>query len=106
MAQDFIRVAEEKDLPPGALLHAKAGDEVLCLANVNGQIVAVGDRCPHANWSLGYGSLEGEDIVCPGHGMLFNVRNCTLDAYQVAPDRAFRVQVKVEDGGIWVGGRQ
>ena len=106
MAEDFVRVADEKDVPPGALLQAKAGDEVLCLANIEGEVHAVGNRCPHARWPLANGWLEGDEIVCPGHGMLFNVANCTLNAYRVTSDEMLSFEVKVEDGGIWVGARK
>ena len=64
MAGEFVRVAEEKDLPVGSLLQAKAGDDVLCLANVEGRVYAVDNRCAHQRWPLANGKLDGDDIAC------------------------------------------
>ncbi len=79
---------------------------MLCLANLDGTIYAVGNRCPHERWPLANGTLDGEEIVCPGHGMLVNVRNCTINAMQVEPGAILGFEVKVEDGGVWVGGKK
>ena len=102
MSDEFIRVADAADLPPGTLRQVRAQDNVVCLANIDGQIYAVDNRCPHARWPLTQGYLDGEEIVCPGHGMLFNLPNYTLNACRVAPDQVRRFRVKVEAGAIWV----
>ena len=102
MPEHYVRVANADDLPPGQLLQAKAGEEVLCLANIDGQIYAIGNRCPHQAWALANGELDGEEIVCPGHGILLNVPNRTMNACRVAPDAIHNFPVKLEDGAIWV----
>jgi nitrite reductase/ring-hydroxylating ferredoxin subunit len=38
----------------------------------NGRLVAVENRCPHEGSSLAEGSIEGSEIVCPGHGYRFH----------------------------------
>lgn len=35
---------------------------------------AMEDRCPHAGGSLGEGTLEGENVLCPIHGYAYHVR--------------------------------
>ena len=102
MSDEFIRVADAADLPPGTLKQVRAQNHVVCLANIDGHIYAVDNHCPHARWPLAQGYLDGEEIVCPGHGMLFNVPNYTLNAYRVAPDQVRRFRVKVESGAIWI----
>lgn len=102
MTEGFTRVADATTLPPGALLQVRAEGAVLCLANVGGQVYAVNDQCPHERWALSRGYVDGDEIVCPGHGMLFHPANRTLNAFRVDPSQAPRYEVKVEDGGIWV----
>jgi nitrite reductase/ring-hydroxylating ferredoxin subunit len=104
MTEDFERVADESDLPPGKTRIAVAHGIELCLANIDGQVYAISNECPHDKWALNAGKLAGEEIVCAGHGMLINVPNCTVNAMQDSPDNPLikRYPVKVEDGGIWV----
>ena len=51
--------------------------DLLCVTNIGGRIFAVDNHCPHARWPIAQGWVGGEEIVCPGHGMLFNVPNST-----------------------------
>lgn len=66
---------EDGRLPkPGETVSLSLNGKKLCLANVEGQIYAVQDTCPHAMASLGQGWCEGEEVVCPVHRMRFNVK--------------------------------
>ena len=100
MAEDYVRVANESDLPPGELMRAEAHGQEICLANIEGEVYAVSNECPHASWPLDAGFLDGEQIVCMGHSIAFNIRNYV----KVSPfDPGMKkYPVKVEAGGIWV----
>lgn len=102
MTSDYVRVAEAADLPPGRLLQVHFEGQVLCLANVDGQVYAVDNRCPHDQRPLAAGRLDGEEIVCPGHGMLFNLPNGTMNACPSDPAAVVRYPVRIAEGGIWV----
>lgn len=69
----FVRVATRADLPPGALLRVEVGARLVCLANVDGQIYAFDDDCPHIGGALDEGELEGCVLTCPVHLAQFNV---------------------------------
>ena len=101
MIDGYIRVANEVDLPPGEGMRAEAHGYGLCLANINGTVFVISNECPHASWPLHEGFLDGEEIICPGHNMSFNIPNYK----KVSPyDPGMKhYPVKVEDGGIWVG---
>ena len=103
MAEDYIRVANASDLPPGELMRAEAHGYEICLANVEGEVIAVSNECPHASWPLDIGFLDGEQIVCSGHSIAFNIRNY-VKASPYDPGIT-TYPVKVEDGGIWVASR-
>ena len=104
VAEEYVRIANEADLPPGELLRAEAHGMELCLANIEGQVYAVSNVCPHASWPLDAGYLDGEEIICAGHGMAFNICSDKKLSLLVSPygGGMKRFPVKVEEGGIWV----
>ena len=68
-------VAKLEDLEPGACLSVEADDaHGVALFNVDGEILATDNTCPHAGGPLGEGILAGDVVECPWHGWEFNVR--------------------------------
>ncbi|MBT8491698.1 MAG: Rieske (2Fe-2S) protein [Deltaproteobacteria bacterium] len=56
--------------------------------------------CPHEVVHLRKGSLDGNTVICPGHGYRFD-----LDSGACTPDRRLRLpvyQATVEDGEVWI----
>lgn len=71
----YLTVAKLEDLAPGTCLSVEvehAPDMAIC--NVDGDILALENTCPHAGGPLGDGTLEGDVLECPWHGWKFNVR--------------------------------
>ncbi|MBE9396339.1 non-heme iron oxygenase ferredoxin subunit [Pontibacterium sp. N1Y112] len=62
------------DLPPGNRMVIPVGNISLLLINVNGEIFAVENVCPHDGGELNEGSVEGTDVICPRHGARFCLR--------------------------------
>ncbi len=73
MASDFIPIAHLDDLPPGSCKSIETNDLGIALINLDGQIFALDNTCPHAGGPLGEGSIEGEYVVCPWHGWKFHI---------------------------------
>lgn len=47
----------------------------LCVARLNGgEILGIDDNCSHEGGSLSEGFLVGEEVECPMHGSLFDLR--------------------------------
>tara|TARA_B100001063_G_C16501169_1_gene422120 strand:- start:296 stop:610 length:315 start_codon:yes stop_codon:yes gene_type:complete len=46
----------------------------LLLVNVNGELFAVENLCPHDGGELKEGSIEGTEVICPRHGARFCLR--------------------------------
>jgi len=46
----------------------------VCLANVNGELHALDNWCPHRRGPLGQGWVEGGAIVCPWHAWAFDLK--------------------------------
>jgi nitrite reductase (NADH) small subunit len=96
----WIDVAEAAELPPGTAMQAEAGGWSVALANVDGQLHAIENTCPHMGGPLGRGELQGEVLLCPWHAWRFDVRTgCAL----ANPDvKVYRFNVKVEAHRLWV----
>jgi len=90
----WIEVAALAEIPPGSMREVIAGDRVVALANVEGQIFAIDGVCPHQGGPLGEGQLEGPIVTCPWHGWQFDVRSgqhC-LSRTIIQPQFAVRVE--------------
>lgn len=85
----FVKVAETSDIPEryGTLL--EVGGRTLAVFNAGGgRFHAMSASCPHEDGPLADGWLEGDAVVCPWHGVDFDVRSgrCLVD-----PDLAISV---------------
>jgi nitrite reductase (NADH) small subunit len=84
------------DVPrPGEVMEAEVEGVTVCLANLNGELSALDNRCPHRGGPLGQGWIEGEAVVCPWHSWSFNVR--TGQAEYPEQERVAVFPLKVED---------
>ena len=98
MAQEFVKVANIKELPPGEMLSVDVGGRPVLVANVDGEIFAIGNECTHAGGLLSEGYLEGYQVECPTHGALFDLK--TGDVMSPPADEgtpAYRIKVDGQD---------
>ena len=89
-----------RQIRPEADHGSSSQDKEIAIFNVDGNICAIADTCPHAGGSLGMGKLDGKIVICPVHGMKFDVTNGCF-----AGTSDFGVAsypVKVVDGEIMV----
>ena len=95
----WTRVAAVEDVPVDSLLAVQTPVGPVVLANVEGEIYALEDRCSHQDYPLSAGEIEDGQIECTFHGARFDA--CTGRATQlpaIAPVRTF--QVEVRDGSV------
>jgi 3-phenylpropionate/trans-cinnamate dioxygenase ferredoxin subunit len=95
---EWMKVAGLDQCPPGTLLSVQAGDEALVLANVEGDLYALQDRCSHEDLPLSDGELDGDRLECLYHGATFDV--CTGNAMAlpaVRPVETYAVEVRGPD---------
>lgn len=69
----MIEVAKLNDIPVGSMKRVQAKGEDILLANVNGKLYAVSNRCGHQNVNLSKGTLQGKVVACPLHQATFDV---------------------------------
>lgn len=88
------------DLPPGTMHAVDLRGVPLLLANVDGHVYAIRNRCGDGPLPLEFGTLDGTEIRCSWHGCRYDVRSGRgIDA------NGGRVQVypvSIEDGRIRV----
>jgi len=105
--ENFEPVAHLADVPAGELVGVTRSDgERICLANVDGEIIAVSDTCTHQDFSLCQGTLLPDaTIECAWHGARFSLRSGkALRAPAETPLPVYRV--RVVNGAILVGRRK
>jgi len=71
---EYVKVAQTTEVMDGAKKRIDLGDRVLLVTNIHGQYYAMDNRCPHMGGSLYDGKLEGDHIICPKHGTVFDVK--------------------------------
>jgi 3-phenylpropionate/trans-cinnamate dioxygenase ferredoxin subunit len=96
-----IDVAPIEELPPGSVKIVHAGDVMIGVYNLNGELYAIEDRCSHDDGPLAEGEFDPDEgvAICPRHGSKFDIRSgraLTLPAY--LPVDTF--PVRIDDNGI------
>ncbi len=95
---EFINVTTTDDIEPGRVQVYEVAGKEIAICNVDGTFYAIDDICTQDGGSLDQGELLGDQIECPRHGALFNVKTgkaLTLPA--VAPVKSYPVQVDGDD---------
>jgi nitrite reductase (NADH) small subunit len=71
----WVKICGVAEAPrPGRVMEAEVEGVAVCLANVNGELSALDNWCPHRRGPLGQGWIEGEAVVCPWHSWAFHAK--------------------------------
>lgn len=97
----YVRVAEIGAVAPGQGRAFDVGRYEVALFNVDGELHAIENSCPHQGGPLAEGWMEGPTVTCPWHGWCFDVRTGKMTLGEFA--RVARFAVKCEDGAVWIG---
>lgn len=89
------------ELPPGSMKIVRAGELAVGVYNLDGQLLAIEDRCSHDDGPLCEGDWDPDEgvVTCPRHGSNFDLRTgepLTLPAYE--PVETF--PARVDENGI------
>jgi nitrite reductase/ring-hydroxylating ferredoxin subunit len=95
-------VARLDELPPGATLAVAVAELRVLLANIEGELFAVGELCPGSDMPLSFGALEGHRLICAWHNEVYDIRNgrCLDPAGRDDDPRLPVYPVSVEQGDI------
>jgi|SRR6188472_1513077 len=98
---DFVKVAETKDIQTSQMKEVQIDGKDVCIANVDGKYYAIGNVCTHMGGPLAEGKLEGHEVQCPWHGSRFDIRNGKVTRPPAQREEPI-YEVKVEDGVILI----
>ena len=71
--RQFIDTSDIKEVPRGKMKHVEVEEKEILLANSDGKVYALCDRCSHMNAPLSMGTLNGKVVTCAMHGARFDV---------------------------------
>jgi 3-phenylpropionate/trans-cinnamate dioxygenase ferredoxin subunit len=96
----YRRACAVADVPDGALRAAQIDGVGVLVANVDGQLHAVGDACGDSPLPLRFGALSGAELRCSWHGCRYDVR--TGHRLDGGTERLTVFPVAVEGGDVMV----
>ena len=96
----FVKVAETKDLAPGAAKTVEVNGKEVALFNVGGSFYAVDNTCKHRGGSLGEGELDGPVVTCPLHAWTYDVT--TGECFDDPACSIDRFAVRIEDDDVLI----
>ncbi len=70
----FEEIARVEDVPLGKTKDVRLEHDWILLANVNGEIYAVRNRCPGSAAPLNLGTFRSPVVVCPWHNESWDIR--------------------------------
>jgi ferredoxin-NADP reductase/nitrite reductase/ring-hydroxylating ferredoxin subunit len=94
LSEDFVKVADTKDIQSSHMKEVQVNGENICIANVDGKYYAIGSICTHEGGPLADGTLEGYEVECPWHQSKFDVRTGEVTSPPASePEPAYEVKV-------------
>jgi nitrite reductase/ring-hydroxylating ferredoxin subunit len=98
---EYIKIAEIKDFLKNQLQVFNAKGQEILVINVEGEVFAIENRCPHMRYPLFFGSLEGDTLTCGFHSAKFNVKTGkSLGPVTSEPLKTF--PVKIQNSSIFI----
>jgi NAD(P)H-dependent nitrite reductase small subunit len=73
-AQNWVIVAEKSALATDSAIGVTVGKLDIAIYNLDGELYATDNICPHAYGYLNHGYIEDEQIECPLHGWRFEIK--------------------------------
>jgi glycine betaine catabolism B len=62
LSEDFVKVAESKDIGPSTMKAVNVAGEKVWIINIEGSYYAIGNVCTHMGGPLNEGTLEGFEV--------------------------------------------
>jgi nitrite reductase/ring-hydroxylating ferredoxin subunit len=97
------KAASRDQVQPGAILAVAVGDQQIALYDVDGDVLATTDVCPHAYCLLSESAdiVDTDEVECSCHGSRFSIRSgANINPPSSDPLETYRVEVR--DGEVFV----
>ena len=94
----WVRLCGVNEAPkPGEVTEVEAAGRAICLANVEGELHALDNVCPHRQGPLGQGWIEGKAVMCPWHAWAFDVRTGVAEEPEQGEVKVFPLRTEAGD---------
>ena len=95
----FVEVARKDEIPDQSAKCVEVEDKTIALFNLGGEFYAIDNTCTHDGGPLGEGDVIGEEVECPWHGAMFNIKSgeVTMDP---AEEKVTKYNVRVKGEAI------
>ncbi len=95
---EFVRLTSVSELPAvGEAKEFEINGKTVCVANTGEGYAAMDNICVHRGGPLGQGVVDGNKIICPWHGWMFDVTTGACTHNSNARVHIFPMKVEGED---------
>jgi nitrite reductase/ring-hydroxylating ferredoxin subunit len=98
---EYVKIAEIEDVLKNQMQVFNAKGQKILVINVEGELFAIENRCPHMGYPLFFGSLEGDVLTCGFHSAKFNVKTGKALG-PVTSERLKTFPVKIQNSSIFI----
>lgn len=101
MTKEFTPVLAVDDMPESHFHCGNVNGVPIVVCRAGAEFYAVSNRCTHAESTFDEGRMRGVRLICPLHGVMFDVRNGKPNG-QLAREPLNCYETRVRDGMIEV----
>src|SRR5712671_6884493 len=95
---EFVKVAKIGEVALGEGKVVEAGGKRIAIFNLDGTFYAIDDTCTHRGGPLSEGAVSGEEVTCPWHGAIYNIKTgAALGPPAPCGVRAYAVRIQGDD---------
>jgi nitrite reductase/ring-hydroxylating ferredoxin subunit len=96
----FVRVARRGTIDRDRATIVRAGRYDVAIFNVDGELHAYENACPHQGGPIGEGVIEDATVTCPWHAWCFDLRSGKMTLGDFA--RLRRFELYMEGDAVYV----
>lgn len=94
-----VKIGITNDFPEGKLKSVKADDKEILIANIKGNILAIGSICTHEECNLSDGEIEGDLVVCSCHLAKFDLKTGKnvekpITGDEISDEPSYKIRIK------------
>ncbi len=93
---NFVEVCNLEDLREKRRKVVNLGKDQVALFYLDGNVYAINAVCAHKGGPLGEGELDDEEVICPWHGFMYNVKTGVCLNHPGFSVKSFKTKVEKE----------
>jgi len=90
----FVEVASVDELRESGRKLVTLGEDKILLVFLDGKVYAISAVCPHRSGELIDGQLDDEEVICPMHAFMFNIKTGLCLNSPTYSIRSYKVKIE------------